>query len=78
MPVLVVPVAFPISDAPTLRFVDHCLTHWNDLALCSEEQVAFMKNLTRTIFHLPDGAPLFGILFEVRADARSYDPKPLY
>ena len=65
MPVLIVPVAFPVTDAPTLRFVDHCLSHWNDFSVCSDEHVAFMKHLVSNIFHLPHGAPLFGILFEV-------------
>jgi hypothetical protein len=66
MPVLVVPVTFPFTDAPTLHFVNHCLTNWNDLSLCSEQQVEYMKHLIRIIFNLPNGTQMYGILFEVR------------
>jgi hypothetical protein len=65
MPVHTVPVDFAIRDAATLRFVDHCLWHWNDFALCSDAHVAFMKHLARSIFNMPPDTPLVGILFEV-------------
>jgi hypothetical protein len=74
MPVHVVPVDFPVTDAPTLRFVGHCVSHWNDLTVCSDEHVAFMKHLVRSIFHFPGGAPLVGILFEVPADPHRAQP----
>jgi len=60
-----IPVDFPITDAPTLQFVDHCMQNWNDFALCSDAHVAYMKHLTCLIFNLPIDSQLIGILFEV-------------
>ena len=65
MPIHTVPIEFLIRDAPTLRFVDHCMQHWNNFALCSDAHVAFMKHLGCFIFNLPVNTQLIGILFEV-------------
>ena len=64
MPIHITHVPFAIDDAQTLAFVDHCLVNWNDLTVCSDADVDFMKHIVRRLFRLADAAVLMGILFE--------------
>ena len=74
MPIHTAPIAFHVSDPPTLRFMAHCVEHWRNVDVCTDAHVAFMKHLTRTIFRLPPALPLVGICFSDRTLAMLHPP----
>jgi hypothetical protein len=74
MPIHTTPVEFSVRDGPTLLFMDHCMTHWKDVVVCTDAHVAFMKHLVRSIFHLNHAMPLVGICFDDRTLAMLSPP----
>ena len=64
MPIYKTNITLRIHDRPTLRFMAHCLTHWRDVDVCTDEHVEAMKTLIRSVFVLPPAMELVGIQFE--------------
>ena len=63
MPLHIAPVRLSLCDQPTLRFFAHCIANWDNMSVCTNAHVSFMKHMFRQIFHLPVNTALIGTRF---------------